>query len=236
MREIDLPANAARRLPLASQLAMFLQLLWRPGMLPIVALRVPHIVVLVIAVHIITFEINLVMSAVFAGLSEPFPTMKAYLLNAVTPLLPCWLYGGIVLGLILLGTFYFVPPRSTRADDCVLRAILFAPMSLAPVLLVWAPLAMLAQVHDPSFGLGAGKPEWVYSPFIALGGSCFWLPAMLIASIVHITWAYGRLMKTDAEPGWPYCAHCGYSLAGLDHRRCPECGEEGIPISPERPS
>lgn len=110
---------------------------------------------------------------------------------------------------------------------------------------------MWRRIHNPNvFRLWLTRPLNACS-IVALGiisvalgtasSACFamltdWSPllTLLIAAplFVAVTWGtfmmgmYALMRWTGYTDEPMRCRHCGYSLWGLQHRRCPECGKE----------
>ncbi len=231
MREADIPTRAVARLPLLRQLRLLILLPIRPSTLSEVALHGSHPLVIAAAAQVIAFELALLLAGFFAGMSEPFKTMQAYLLDSLTPF-KGFIPTGVLLTLVLWGTF-FIPPRDTGADLCRLRAVFFAPIAWLIPLIFWFPLALCAHLASPNMDIIEGKPELMDSPvaaIILIGAGCLGPPALMVAAGVHAARAILRFSWLDSERATPCCPYCGYSLAGLDHMRCPECGR-----SPDAP-
>lgn len=53
-----------------------------------------------------------------------------------------------------------------------------------------------------------------------------WIFVVPIGLVSIAAWSSFKIKPVRDKCGEPVCEHCGYSLVGLQGRRCPECGHE----------
>jgi hypothetical protein len=150
--------------------------------------------------------------------NEPLPDLNSYL-----AVVPSGLAVGLVLalpmtaaGLALLLSLSH-PARPERARARVKLAALTS-LTLAPFLLLWS-IATIFRAMRHGFGLIKPPPTWMTAPVWEILGSCFWLPAALIAMLV----LYTRGARTLDHLFTHQCRACGYAITDLAGV-CPECG------------
>jgi hypothetical protein len=98
------------------------------------------------------------------------------------------------------------------------RLALLTPLPFAPFLLLWS-IASICNAMRHNFGLLKPPPRWMTSWPMEILGSCFWVPAALVAMVILYVRSARKLDALFAGQ----CRHCGYDLAGIA-TICPECG------------
>jgi len=202
------------------------RLFWSPRSLAAVAIDVSN--PSAILASALAIDLGLAMlGAVFIGsLSEPFPSLAAYVQQCVGIAAQIAGLLGIIFTpwVILFIAIFKDAPRSRGAAQS--RAVILSSISVLPVLFLWSVVAALAQVQDTNFGLLTGKATWIMSPVISFLGLPWWLLVGVVGVVVYCERATREVRRTFPEIDPPRCPECDYILKGLPEPRCPECGQE----------
>jgi hypothetical protein len=168
--------------------------------------------------------IGAMLLAVIAGLNEPYRTIGAYFAETLRPraaaiflfLFPWGLWTAIAM------PSAWKWGRESAIRSIRVRVIALSPLIVAPILMAWSPLHMLAKVAGGNFDVLAGKPAWVYSPLLQIPGSIL---TPLLALGLWLWWTAWALRRLDEMWEDGRCRGCGYDRCGLAIAAvCPECG------------
>ena len=141
--------------------------------------------------------------------------------------IPCF-----VTCLSLLGLASVVVPAIRQQDKYAglagrlrWRVMLMAPACAVVPGTVLAVLVCLAADALSGPGLSRGAPAAMRSPGFAIAVAVLAASYLVIfANGLRLAWKEARV-EAARGAGDGTCRECGYSLAGLEDRRCPECGQ-----------
>ena len=201
------------------------RLFWSPRSLAAVAIDVSNPSAIIASAIAINLGLAMLGAVLWSSVSEPFPSLAAYVQQCVG-------IAGRMAGLlgiiftpwvILFIAIFKDAPRSRGAAES--RAVVLSMIIALPALALWSGCAVMAQVQDLNFGLLTGKPTWLMSSVIGFLGSIWWLPVGVVGVAVYCERATREVRRTFREIDPPQCVECGYCLKGLSQPRCPECGQ-----------
>ncbi len=174
----------------------------------------------------IDLELAMLGAVLWASISEPFPSLTAYVQQCVGIAAQIAGLLGIIFTpwVMLFLAIFKDTPRSRGAAES--RAVILSSIIALPALALWSVFGMMAQIPHLGFGLLTVKPTWIMSPVIGFLGSIWWLPVGVVAVAVYCERATRAVKRTFREIDRPQCAECGYCLKGLSEPRCPECDQE----------
>lgn len=203
-----------------------LRLFWSPRSLATVAIDVSNPSAMLANAIAIDLGLAMLGAVLWASVSEPFPSLAAYVRQCVGVAVQIAGLLGVVFTpwVILFIAIFKDAPRSRGAAES--RAVILSAIVALPALALWSGFAVMAQVQHLNFGLLTGKPTWIMSPAISFLGLTWWLPAGVVAVAVLCERATREVRRTFREIDPPQCAECGYCLKGLSQPRCPECGRD----------
>lgn len=209
-----------------------LRLFWSPRSLGAVAMEVSNPSAILASALAIDLGLAMLGAVLWSSVSEPFPSLVAYVQECVGIAARIAGILGVVFTpwVILFTAIFKDAPRSRGAAES--RAVILSMIIALPALALWSGFAVMAQVPHLGFGLLTGKPAWVMWPVIGLLGSIWWLPVGVVAVAVLCERATREVRRTFQEIDPPQCSECGYCLKGLSEPRCAECGQEFLTSAP----
>ncbi len=178
------------------------------------------------------FGVWLPLSFYFTIISEPFADLQAYLIDTLMTA-----FALAVLCLPLAGVFVFIDLLlRLRTDDKSVDPLQCVSISTIVVVRIcqWVSLPiLLTGVHLSCWAMhDAISPwhvDWYRRTPTANDLSAVWLILHLSGmTLVVVLWCFIGWVGHCARrlrAGGKACALCGYSLAGLTSKVCPECGE-----------
>lgn len=174
-----------------------------------------------------TLSLGSIAAACGGGLSEPFPTVRAYYLDGVVPaFVNCTASLILPISLLVSGVLLLAPSRKAIApkEIAAIRALALVPVTTFIPVVAWSAMQSMAALSRPSMQINTGLPSWMTLDPIVIGGSLLWLPVLFVGAVITLLHAHRKLERICAPPGARVCAACGYDLAGIHPGRCPECG------------
>ncbi len=228
-----------RGLHLPNQMRAFLRPLSlifrpRPAALAAVSLQTPAWIAAAIGFTLAAYVCGVWFLPMAVGISEPWPTYSAYLLDAASKFHPLPIFAVTFIGAMIASWRCLVltviiavvnGPADRRIDRTGM--LLIAPLCLALPMLVWMACAIMFwpdNLIEIGPRGGSAVPWWAKSRLAHIAASPWWLVAFLAADAVICVRADRRL-NLAAKSLRPQCGKCDYDLTGLgDARTCPECG------------
>lgn len=194
-----------------------------------VAATAPRWQVMLAATIGATVSVGSIAAAIGGGLSEPFPTIRAYYLDGVLPaFVRCSTSLVLPISLLVSGVLLLAPSRTAIAPKEIgaFRALALVPVTTFIPVVAWSAMQSIAALSRPSMQINTGVPRWMTLDPIVIGGSLHWLPVLFVGAVITLLHAVRKLDRICAPPGAPVCVACGCDLAGIRPGRCPECGVE----------
>lgn len=193
-------------------------MVWSPGRLAEIAVRVPMSEALVGAVAAVGLEIASVTWATLA----PGMVRSWSWAGMVGSVVSAMVFGVCLawVATVAVGSVLEWTARSDK-DRAVARVLLLSPLPWTCPVLMWSALAMLGSMRGSAM---APSPSWEGWPGVEVLGSRWWFLGVAIAYVWLLRHAAWRLDQLFAR-GAAACPGCGYDLRGLEEEeRCPECG------------
>ncbi len=155
---------------------------------------------LVAIVAVLHLELCIIMSALFTGISEPFPDIPAYFREYLIGIPLCWCSTafhavGAYFGFLGLARLFRVSFSDNREQ--LLQRVLATTVGLLPFVAVWATAELFSSTTDPNFqyacyGDEVGKPKWLYSWWLEMLASGRFLLAGVALAFCVTGWWFRR--------------------------------------------